>query len=258
MLTSTGFSNRPSTPTSSSWQTRVPTTAPSTHCAPAVPLCIPLDLDEVLVAGWRAHLESKWGDATRGRYSYVWSHLDDGRAGTTFSYDRIHARHGYRWIYPCHEALYADRIAERVVQLDLEVHHWPDPDKGRGHYLPLLEVGVAERPDDPRMSHYLGREYMFADRLDDALAELRRHVALPSSVWRAERSASYRYIGRCLARLGLPEEAVEAFAAATVEHPESREPWIEFAQACHDAGRWRQCYDACTHALAVTVQTGST
>jgi Flp pilus assembly protein TadD len=150
----------------------------------------------------------------------------------------------------------ADRIDERIVELSLEVHHWPDPSKSRAQYLPLLRVAVAEQPTDARMSHYLGRELMFAEDWGAAVEELRRHVSLPTAAWGAERGASYRYAGRCLVRLGRVEEAVTSFRAATVEHPTSREPWIELAQVCHDTRRWTECRDACRRALDITEPTG--
>jgi len=222
-----------------------------------VDVCVPLDLDEVLAPGWRALLERGWGGGTRGRSTYVWSHLPGGAPGTVFRSDRIHARHGYRWVHPCHEVVVADRIDEVVVELDVEVHHWPDETKGRGQYLPLLEVAVAERPDDSRMSHYLGRELMFQEQHERAVAELRRHLALPAARWDAERAASLRYIGRSLMRLGRTEEALDAFEAATLAHPTSREPWIELAQACHDTGRWDGCRRAARRALAIVDRDGT-
>ncbi len=221
-----------------------------------VDVCIPLDLDEVLAPGWRESLEDEWGDATRGRFTYVWSHLDDGSPGSVFWYDRIHARNGYRWVNPCHEAIAQDRLEERWVNLSLNVHHWPDPTKSRGQYLPLLEVGAAERPTDARSSHYLGREYMFNDLHAQAVTELRRHLALPTAVWRDERAASMRYIGRCLMRLGYLDDALSSFREATVESPSTREPWIELAQGCHDTQHWEECLQAALGALAVTERSG--
>ncbi|HNJ96479.1 MAG TPA: hypothetical protein PLV13_00015 [Ilumatobacteraceae bacterium] len=215
-------------------------------------VCVAIDLDEVLSPGWRAALEAGWGDATRGRYSYAWSHHPDGSPALTYVYDRIHARRGYRWRHPCHESLYPDRIEERYAELDLELHHWPDPAKPRSQYLALLAVATEEAPLDSRMAHYYGRELMFFGRDQEAVAELRRHLKLPTSVWAPERAASMRFIGRCLTRLGRADEAHIWFRQATETSPDTREPWVEFAQACHDAQHWQQSYDAALSGLAIS------
>lgn len=216
-----------------------------------IDVCLPLDLDEVLAPGWRACLELEWGDATRGRYRFVWKHQEDGTDGGVFQRDRVHARHGYRWEQPCHEVLQPDRIEERSVDLSFEGHHWPDDSKSRANYLPLLEVGAAERPDDPRASHYLGREYMFQGRYEEAVAELQRHLALPRAIWAPERAASCRFMGRCLNALHHHDAALDAFREATREDPSSREAWIELAQMAHDFAQWNECWDAAAAALAI-------
>lgn len=216
-----------------------------------IDVCVAIDLDEVLSPGWRAVLDAGWGDATRARYDYTWSHHPDGSPAVTYRYDRIHARRGYRWRHPCHETLYPDRIDEQYVELAIELHHWPDPTKPRSQYLPLLAVATEEQPHDSRMAHYYGRELMFRGHDEQALAELQRHLALPASTWAPERAASQRFIGRCLTRLGRRAEALEAFRAATVTSPDTREPWVELAQACHDAQLWQECYDAAMAGLAI-------
>ena len=216
-----------------------------------IDVCVAIDLDEVLSPGWRTALESEWGEATRGRYRYVWSHHADGSPAVSYRYDRIHLRHGYRWRHPCHETLFPDRIEERYVELDLELHHWPDPTKSRGQYLPLLEVACAEQPTDSRMAHYYARELMFHRHDEQAVEEFRRHLALPGSVWAPERAASWRFSGRCLLRLGRGEEAMEAFRAACRESPDTREPWVDLAQGAHDTARWQECYDAAVRALSI-------
>ena len=217
-----------------------------------VDVCIAIDLDEVLTAGWRARLEDEWGDANRGKYQYTWSHHPDGSPAVTYTYDRIHSRHGYRWRHPCHETLYPDRIEQRDAQLSLELHHWPDATKPRGHYLELLAVAAEEQPHDSRTAHYYGRELMFNGQWEQAVTELRRHVELPSSVWAAESAASMRFIGRCLSHLGRAEEALTWFRLATDTSSDTREPWVELAQACHDQQRWHECYDAAHAALRIT------
>ena len=78
------------------------------------------------------------------------------------------------------------------VQLD----HHPDPHKSRAQYLPLLELSVAEAPEDDRNTHYLGREYLFYGRWDDCIRTLERHLSLPTAVWADERCASMRFLAR--------------------------------------------------------------
>lgn len=217
-----------------------------------VDVCLVVDLDEVLSDGWRTALEEEWGEATRGRYLYVFNHRPDGSPDMTYWHDRAHSRFGYRWVYACHEHLVADRIDERYCDLSLEMHQFADRTKARGHYLPLLEVNAAEHPDLPRAAHYLGREYTYVQRWNDALVHLERHITMPQSVWGAERAASFRLIGQCHTALGEPGAALDALRRGVEEAPQLREPWVALAQARHDRRDWQACYDASKRALAIT------
>ena len=170
----------------------------------------------------------------------------------TYWHDRAHARHGFRWVYACHEHLATDRIEERYTTLSFEVHQYADWSKPRGHYLPLLEVNAAEHPHVARAAHYLGREYMYVGRWADAIAQLERHITMPESIWKPERAASCRYLARCYASVGDADAATAAARRATTEAPELRESWVELAQVCHDQRLWPECAEAARQALAIT------
>jgi glycosyltransferase involved in cell wall biosynthesis len=196
-----------------------------------VDVVVSIDLDETITPGWRAAIENSWlPQTTRLRYPYVWSHNADGSAATTFHADKIHARRGYVWTRPVHEVLRL-KGNEIISTCDgLRVDHYPDPTKSRSNYLPLLELAVHEDPQDDRSAHYLGREYMYVGRWDDAIAQLRRHLRLETATWKAERSASMRYIARCLAGKKDYQRAGSWLFRATIEAPDEREPWIDLAQ----------------------------
>ncbi len=49
----------------------------------------------------------------------------------------------------------------------MTLNHYPDKNKSRSSYLPLLELSVKEDPEDDRNMHYLGREYMYYGRWND-------------------------------------------------------------------------------------------
>ena len=70
-----------------------------------IDMCIALDMDEVLIDGWREHLEAVASNITRPRYKYVWSWNSDGSEGLTYGGDKIHKRHGYTWKHPVHEVI---------------------------------------------------------------------------------------------------------------------------------------------------------
>lgn len=98
------------------------------------------------------------------------------------------------WVHPVHEVLSwtgEGRPGPVVVADGVQLDHRPDPTKSRAQYLPLLELSVAENPEDDRNVHYLGREYLYKGRWDDCIRTLKSHLAMPRATWRDERAAFY-------------------------------------------------------------------
>lgn len=208
-----------------------------------VDMCIALDMDEVLVEGWRDHVEQAVKDGvTRPRYKYVWS-WSGNREGLVYGGDKIHARHGYYWKHPVHEVLRTDG-EERQGWYGFQIHHYPDSSKSRSQYLPLLELAVREDPSDDRNSHYLAREYFYAGRLQEAKAEFSRHLGLPTARWAPERAQSMRYLYKITKREGWLRDAVRCC-------PDRREAWVDLAQHHYERHEWSECLQAATAALRI-------
>ena len=204
-------------------------------------VCVCIDLDEVLEPGWREEVERLWvPGTTRLRYLFDWG--NDVR----FMSDKIHARSGYRWKHPCHEALTPDpRLTQKyAVSEKLLVRHLPDPKKSRGQYLELLRVGAKEDPTDPRNSFYFARELTYYAKWEEAIRELTRYLELPGAKWSAERGYAMRLVGKSLVALGKTEEAHEWYRKAVTEAPDRRESWFDLASFCHDHKLWPECYEA--------------
>lgn len=219
-----------------------------------------IDLDEVLTSNWREEVEKSFldGNIDRLRYQYVWNHNPDGSDGITFWYDKITTRHGFRWIKPVHEVMEFSGGTERQgYNGNFKLTHHPDPTKSRGSYLPLLELACKEDPLDDRSSHYLGREYMYYGKNEEAIAELRRHLDLPTATWKPERAASMRFLGRCYDRIGKRDEAHEYHLKACAESPVDREPWFELGKHYYTHGDWIGAYFGMQKALEIPERTAS-
>lgn len=207
-------------------------------------LCIALDMDEVLVEGWRDQLEAIADGVTRPRYEYTWS-WEGSKPGLVYGGDKIHARHGYHWRHPVHEVITPDTgFVERQEWCGLKIHHHPDSSKSRGQYLPLLELAVAEDTEGDRNSHYLAREYFFAGRMNEAETEFVRHLGLDSARWGAERAQSCRYLYKITRDISWLDRAIE-------EAPERREPFVDKAFALYEKKEWKGCLDSALAALAI-------
>lgn len=230
--------------------------------SPDADLLVCTDLDEYFLPGWRARLEAAWTAAeekglhpTTARYEYVWNFNADGSDGTKFMYEKIHAPGMARWEHPVHEVLgYGGREKVYVDVPGMRLEHHADPEKSRAQYLGLLEMSVREAPDDDRNMHYLGREYMFRGRWEDAIRTLLRHLAMPSATWRAERAASMRYIARCQGRLGRDAEAERWLWRAVAEAPDQREAALELAEFALARKEWALLVRAAEACLKVTVR----
>ena len=195
-------------------------------------ICVCTDLDEVFEKGWRKKLEDSWQEDTQQlRYTYVWNILPNGKDGTTFLYEKIHTPKNFKWIYPVHEVLsYSSTLPQKVVtNTNIVLRHFADPNKSRGQYLKLLELSVKEDPTSDRNTHYLGREYMFYKRYDEAIKTLKKHLRLKNSTWAEERSASCRFIGDCYHALNKQNLAEKYYKKAVSESSTTREPFLSLA-----------------------------
>lgn len=213
-----------------------------------IDVCVSLDLDEVLEPGWREEIERLWAsDTTRMRYMYNWG------SGLLFKYEKIHARSGYRWHHPCHEALRPDgRIKEVWVETDkLLVRHLPDPAKSRGQYLDLLKLSVDEDPHCPRNAFYYARELSFYGRWDEAISACERYLSMPGADWSDERAYALRVIGKCHEAKGNISQAEFSYWRAANEAPHTREPHVALALLHYNHGNWAACYAAAHKALTI-------
>ena len=192
-------------------------------------ICISLDLDEVMIDGWKENILKAWkNDTDRLRYIYNW-YIEDSIPKITYYAEKIHKRSGCIWVNPVHEILEFDHDENVVISDDVIVNHYPDREKSRSNYLPLLELAVKEKPDDDRNMHYLGREYMYYGRWNDAIDTLIKHLKMKNATWKDERCASMRFISRCYKNMERYDEALMWLNKAINEAPYLRDPYTETA-----------------------------
>ncbi len=217
--------------------------------------CVSTDLDEVFEKGWRSRLENALASyPDKVSYRYVWETDENGNEKTVFNIEKIHKRTGFIWTHPVHEVLSytGEGTPKTVFAKGVKLLHYPDRSKSRGQYLPLLEMSVRESPEDDRNMHYLGREYMFYGRYNEAIATLKKHLSLKSALWKDERSASMRYIANCCSRLGDTENAFLWLINACSEAHYLREPWMAAAEHLYKEKNWHGVIFFIEKALKIT------
>jgi tetratricopeptide (TPR) repeat protein len=193
----------------------------------------------------------------RGSYKYVYSWLNTVEPDVVFWSLKVHARRGYHWYQPVHES--PRRYAGPEVPTEIPgffINHYPDSKKSRRQYLPLLEFAAREKPDDDRIAHYLGREYLNRGEWENGIRELERHLSLESH-FAAERATSMRYLSQAYLALGQPREAEKHLKKAVNECPELRETWVDLAQFYFNQGDFELTARLCLRALKISERTRS-
>ncbi|WP_341444104.1 glycosyl transferase family 2 [Sporobacter termitidis] len=230
------------------------------HIPEHMDICVSNDLDEVFEKGWRQKLEDAWQPFyTRARYLFTWSHNPDGTPGKQFAMEKIHRRHGFRWVHPVHEVLeYSGEDQDQTVWVNgMVLNHYPDLSKPRAQYLPLLELSAQENPSDDRTMFWLGREYSYHGMHDRCIDTLKRHLQLPSAGWDEERSASMRFISRSYQAKNDFAEAKRWLFRAIAECPRVREPYLQLARFGYLEGNWPLVFLMTEKGLGITERPGS-
>lgn len=222
-------------------------------------VCVCLDIDEIISKGWREEIEKIWINGVNHlKYNYNWSHDENNKPLVNFYIEKIHSRHGFKWIHPVHEVLTCTKDKEIWATTDkITVDHYPDNNKSRSSYLPLLEMSVEEDPEDDRNMHYLGREYMYYGKYNKAIDTLIKHLNLKKATWKDERCASMRFISRCYKELKRFDEAKMWITKAIGEAPYLREPYVEAALLSYELKEWSSVIFYCNLALQIKEKSKS-
>jgi glycosyltransferase involved in cell wall biosynthesis len=216
-----------------------------------VDVCISLDLDEVLMPGWREEVERVWQqDTTRLQYRYDWGQ------DHVFNATKVHKRTGYSWKHICHEMIFPDPRTPEVWATTefLLIRHLPDETKSRANYLPLLEAGAKEDPYNARDAYYLARELFFNCRYEESVKEWQRYLKLPGATWYHERCFALRTMAKCYGSLGMGTEELDSAINSTKEGQNLRENWVLLAEIYQKRKEWRQSFAAATTALNIQVR----
>ena len=184
-----------------------------------IDMCLSLDLDEIpdedlfkeIKKVWTPEVNRMWITWETG---YNWENNN-----------RLHSRYGYRWVKPCHEVTeyYGDFFGgeEKSVVVKSTVRHRPDDNKSRSQYLPMLQMAVAETPQDARMWAYLCREYFFHNKWKETIDSAEE--MLKAGGWYIERAASCRAAAQAFLMLNNKEMARDWFVKGAKEAPDQLE-----------------------------------
>lgn len=230
------------------------------HVPEDMDICVSNDLDEVFEPGWRQKLEDLWRpEYTRARYLFTFTFNADGTPKKQYPMEKIHIRHGYRWVHPVHEVLeYSGTGSEKISWINgLVLNHYPDLSKPRSQYLPLLELSVQENPLDDRSMFWLGREYVYHRNFDKGIEILKRHLSLSTAKWSEERSASMRFIAQCYEEKGNMKEARSWLFRALAECPDVREPYLALVKSAYKEKNWPLSFAMAEKGLSITRDSGS-
>ena len=217
-------------------------------------ICVCTDLDEIFTKGWREKLEELWNDdTTRIAYNYNWLLDESDNPKVNFYIEKIHNRNDYVWTHPVHEVLTYTGSNKEIKKYTNEItlNHYPDINKSRSSYLPLLELSIKENPSDDRNMHYLGREYMYYGKWNEAIDTLIKHLNLPNATWKDERCASMRFIARCYKKLNRIDEARMWLDKAIKEAPYLRDPFVEMALLEYEQNNLLEVKKYCLKAIEI-------
>lgn len=199
-------------------------------------ICVCTDIDEVFLPGWRLSLEEAWDkDTTQAYYRHNCSFDASGNPTLSFNNNKIHTL-DFKWKYPIHEVLIynGNKEYKSIIINNIVLNHYPDLNKERSSYLPLLEFAVKELPDDGRNFFLLGNEYLRYGKYDECISVLNKFLDMTVNVSSNDRASAMRYIGRSYKEMGNIDKAFYWYNKSIKEKDNLREGYVELGMLFHE------------------------
>lgn len=229
-------------------------------------ILLSIDLDECIQSpGWANLIRESWIDGvhTRGQYMYAWSHTNDGKPARTFFYNKMHDR-SWKWRAPVHEYLcqmvdgkpVTTYAFENTLELgfNLLVEHFPDPTKSRGSYLELLEIRVAEDPEDTIAPVYLAHEYYYRGRYTDCIELMDKIIEKNLPYSELEYADFHLFKADSYYQLDDKSNAAKEYLDAIRVFPEFRDPYLRLADMYLSDDKYNIAIGLVKEALATSIR----
>ena len=229
-----------------------------------IDICVSLDLDEILLKGWREEIERVWVVGKTNTLQHLFrntSPLDSSTGVTTYHSTRISSRFGWIWKGICHEMSYPDlRMKREWAYSDkVMIEHLPDETKSRDSYEDLVKAGVAENPTDLYAQYYYVRHLYNDKRYEECIVEADKLINLcPSDISKylhefSRFQLNYIYLikGSCFIDLGKYSEAVETYKIACNMELGIRQPFMILSTLYFNHKEYALCYEYCMKALEI-------
>ena len=210
-------------------------------------VAVSLDMDEVLLPGWKDKLEASWQhDAT------ILNHRYRNNTNPWQWHSKIHNRNHCRWIGAVHETLLWSIPEKQLWNADIYLDEQQDTKKSRANYIELLHLKIDEGDKDWKTFYFLANEYATRGDLASAI-EQRTHaysLCIDSPV-----SKSYvaKNIANNYLQMGNTTDA-ERWFIQSVEDSNERESWYAYARYLYQTAQWERCLDASQRCLEVQQQ----
>jgi tetratricopeptide (TPR) repeat protein len=209
-------------------------------------IVVSLDMDEVLLPGWREKLEASWElDAT------ILNHRYRNNANPWQWHSKIHNRKHCRWIGAVHETLEWSIPEKQLWNGDIYLDEQQDTTKSRASYIDLLHLKIDEGDRDWKTFYFLANEYQARGDLTTSI-EQREH-AFNNCKEPISRAYIAKNIGNTYRQLGNNAEA-ESWYFKSVDESDERESWHALAQFYYDTANWEPCLEAAQRCLEVTTR----
>lgn len=196
-----------------------------------IDFCICIDLDEILLPGWRAEMERCPSWTTRIIYWHRNMNDADDKNAEYYPHHKAHSRHGFRWSGAIHEELrHIGPNHDFEFYSNLKVDHIQDRGKKR-EYLPLLLTALKECPDDGRLYHYVVLEYMYVDDYENMWKYAKE--ALNNSrvkIWDMQAAYLCSLVASVAERKEYYDDAQTWLIEGVLQCPRDREPWFRLAK----------------------------
>ncbi len=213
-------------------------------------VCVSIDFDEVMPSGWTEIIKEKMKTNVK-RLSYIQRTFHDGVFIQDVVRDLIHRNNGeYKWMFPVHELLWpisGDIKNDKIEDSGIIVNHYRTQKETRYNYLSLLQVGVAEFPTHPRAWHYLGREYMYYGRKEEAIQALKMGLNFPG--WNVEQAESMRFLALMVDNV---DEKLSWLYRAISLDPNRKEHWVNLAMIYFEQKNWWGVVFAINQAISIS------